>query len=419
MTLASTNAKEKSIARATATKNPPPVIEKAAQKSKGDSTATANGTQAGVTASKTAVTNAGAKMFFVLLIIGASSQTTGGNNITVCDCGRAENHTVWSADLCMTWRKTRTTSGYFFGSFDTIDTMVTSVTTVDECRQLVKSHVCDGNKMTELNENAYEFKGNPTQKGTWMQEVIETKKNCATKKILLHRDCLTCPVMSPFGVLTNKTDETAVVSRDITIFWETPTLQRDEKCKLKKVTSATGTTSKQYDGSFKLIDEINQLEFHYDGKTYEFCNHTFHKLANLKNAYIELPKLAKKEGMLLFNRQHGMCLSFQTLELDQCRPVEEQWYKISQTLVVQSFKDPSSCMGFVDHELQRTNKRCDMQKMPHQGELTRKDYRPKIIPLFWNPQTKALTDGVYCLEAYRDKRVEAVNCSKTKTNQQG
>ncbi|EFX64059.1 hypothetical protein DAPPUDRAFT_118580 [Daphnia pulex] len=90
MTLASTNAKEKSIARATATKNPPPVIEKAAQKSKGDSTATATGTQAGVTASKTAVTNAGAKMFFVLLIIGASSQTTGGNNITVCDCGRAE-----------------------------------------------------------------------------------------------------------------------------------------------------------------------------------------------------------------------------------------------------------------------------------------------------------------------------------------
>ncbi|EFX72223.1 hypothetical protein DAPPUDRAFT_110964 [Daphnia pulex] len=389
-------------------------------------------------------------MFFVLLIIGASSQTTGGNNITVCDCGRAEviglmdinlpsycndkitstqsvmeayefyvteePHTMWSADLCMTWRKTRTTTGYCFGSFDTIDTMVTSVTTADECRQLVKSHVCDGNKMTELNENAYEFKGNPTQKGTWMQEVIETKKNCATKKILLHRDCLTCPVMSPFGVLTNKTDETAVVSRDITIIWETPTLQKDEKCKLKKVTSATGTTSKQDDGSFKLIDEINQLEFHYDGKTYdEFCNHTYHKLANLKNAYIELHKLAKKEGMLLFNRQHGMCLSFQTLELDQCRPVEEQWYKISQTLVVQSFKDPSSCMGFVNHELQRTNKRCDMQKMPHEGELTRKDYRPKIIPLVWNPQTKALTDGVYCLEAYKDKRVEAIKHQKELT----
>ncbi|EFX65902.1 hypothetical protein DAPPUDRAFT_116854 [Daphnia pulex] len=301
--------------------------------------------------------------------------------------------------------------------------MVTSVTTADECRQLVKSHVCDGNKMTELNENAYEFKGNPTQKGTWMQEVMDTKKNCETKKILLHRDCLTCPVMSPFGVLKNKMDETSVVSRDVTIIWETPILQKDENCKLKKVTSATGTMTKQDDGSFKLVDEINQLEFHYEDKTYEFCNHTFHKLANLKNAYIELPKIAKKEGMLLFNRQHGMCLSFQTLELDQCRPVEEQWYKISQTLVVQSFKDSSSCMGFVDHELQRTNERCDMQKLPYKGDLVRKTYRPKIVPLVWNPQTKALTDGVYCFEAYKDKRVEAAAmannlpiCSRLKPN---
>jgi hypothetical protein len=271
--------------------------------------------------------------------------------------------------------------------------------------------------MTELNENAYEFKGNPTQKGTWMQEVIETKKNCATKKIKLHRDCLTCPVMSPFGVLTNKTDETSVVSRDVTIIWETPTLQKDEKCKLKKVICATGTATKQDDGSFKLVDEINQLEFHYEDKTYEFCNHTFHKLANLKNGYIELPNRAKKEGMQLFNRQHGMCLSFQTLELDQCRPVDEQWYKISQTLVVQYFKNPTFCMGFFDHKLQRIKESCDKQKLPYIGDSGRKNYRP-IIPLVWNPQTKALTDGVYCLEAYEDKRVKAVNCSPTKTNQQ-
>jgi hypothetical protein len=58
--------------------------------------------------------------------------------------------------------------------------------------------------MTKLNENAYEYKGSPTQKGTWMQEITETKKNCATKKIFLHRDCLTCPVMSSFGVLKTK-----------------------------------------------------------------------------------------------------------------------------------------------------------------------------------------------------------------------
>ncbi|EFX61347.1 hypothetical protein DAPPUDRAFT_340063 [Daphnia pulex] len=50
MTLASSNAKEKSDARAAATKNPQPIIENEAQESKGDSAATATGTQARVTA---------------------------------------------------------------------------------------------------------------------------------------------------------------------------------------------------------------------------------------------------------------------------------------------------------------------------------------------------------------------------------
>jgi hypothetical protein len=97
--------------------------------------------------------------------------------------------------------------------------------------------------------------------------------------------------------------------------------------------------------------------------------------------------------------------------------VDEQWYKISQTLVVQYFKNPTFCMGFFDHKLQRTKESCDKQKLPYIGDSGRKNYRP-IIPLVWNPQTKALTDGVYCLEAYEGKRVKAVNCSPTKTNQQ-
>ncbi|EFX71983.1 hypothetical protein DAPPUDRAFT_111188 [Daphnia pulex] len=158
MTLASTNAKAKSNARVTATKNPPPVIENAAQGSKRDSAATATGTQARVTNSKTAVKN-------------ADVLRTTHHRREFSNDGRKQHYRMRLRTRYTTRR------GYFFGSFDTIDTMVTSVTTVDECRQLVKSHVCDGNKMTKLNENAYEFKGNPTQKGTWMQEGLQTQNN--------------------------------------------------------------------------------------------------------------------------------------------------------------------------------------------------------------------------------------------------
>ncbi len=216
--------------------------------------------------------------------------------------------------------------------------------------------------------------------------------------------------MSPFGVLTNKTEVTTVITRDVTITWEDPIIQKDEKCKLKKVISATGVKTKQDDGSFKIIDELNQLEFHYEERPYDFCNHTFYKLSNLRNAYIELPKIADQQAMLLFNRQHGMCLSYKTLKLVQCQPVEEQWYKLSQTMVILSFKDPSSCLGFIDYELQHTSKQCKMGQYPY--------YKPWPIPLVWNPKTKQITNGMHCLEAYKDLRVEAVNCSDSKTNQQ-
>jgi hypothetical protein len=269
--------------------------------------------------------------------------------------------------------------------------------------------MCDGNKMKEVSKNLYEYRRNPKEKGTWMQKITETKKNCATKKVILHRDCLTCPVMSPFGVLTNKTEVTTVITRDVTITWEDPILQKDEKCKLKKVISATGVKTKQDDGSFKLIDELNQLEFHYEERPYDFCNHTFFKLSNLRNAYIELPKIADQQAMLLFNRQHGMCLSYKTLKLVQCQPVEEQWYKLSQTMVILSFKDPSSCMGFIDYKLQHTSKQCIMERYPY--------YKPWPIPLIWNPKTKQITNGMHCLEAYKDLRVEEVNFSDSKTNQ--
>jgi hypothetical protein len=82
--------------------------------------------------------------------------------------------------------------------------MSTTVTTKEECKQLVNTHMCDGNKMKEVSKNLYEYRRNPKEKGTWMQKITETKKNCATKKVILHRDCLTCPVMSPFGVLRTK-----------------------------------------------------------------------------------------------------------------------------------------------------------------------------------------------------------------------
>ena len=88
------------------------------------------------------------QMSTLILFIGGAFHSTLGNNITVCDCGRAEviglmdvqqpsycdktvtmvnpvitnydfyvvqePHSVWTGDMCMTWRKERKITGYFF-----------------------------------------------------------------------------------------------------------------------------------------------------------------------------------------------------------------------------------------------------------------------------------------------------------------
>jgi hypothetical protein len=76
-------------------------------------------------------------------------------------------------------------------------------------------------------------------------------------------------------MVTNESDVTSYLSRDSTINWKTPHLEEEEQFKLKRRNSATGIITKIKDGSLKLNDESNQLEFHYKEGKLLFCNHNF------------------------------------------------------------------------------------------------------------------------------------------------
>jgi hypothetical protein len=376
-------------------------------------------------------------MLTLILFIGGAFHSALGNNITVCDCGRAEviglmdvqqpsycdktvtmvnpvtinydfyvvqePHSVWTGDMCMTWRKERKITGYFFGSFDTIDTMSVLTTTPSECARMVETRECAGNKMTQQDTDVYTYDKTPTGVGTWMQTVVETTTNCATRKIVLKKDCLACPVVSPYGSLTNNSDATSYLGRDSTIIWKTPHLEDEERCKLKRVNSATGIVTKIGDGSLKLVDESNQLEFHYKAETLLFCNRTFHKLANIQNAYIEFPNKTIVDGLPLFNRQHQRCLDQSTRKLEQCGNIRQQLFTISRTLTIHPV-DGDGCLVFGSYGALRA----------YEGHSIRSTGRC----LVWNQQTKQLTDGKYCLEAFSDIKVERSDCSLEKPNQQ-
>ena len=55
---------------------------------------------------------------------------------------------TWPGDICLSWRKTKKITGYFFGSFDTEHLEQVLQVIPEKCWRMVLFNDCDGNKMT-------------------------------------------------------------------------------------------------------------------------------------------------------------------------------------------------------------------------------------------------------------------------------
>jgi hypothetical protein len=190
-------------------------------------------------------------LFLGTLVLCGTFQMASTLNITVCDCGQAEvkglmdiqqplycdknldneksvvenynfyvteePHAIWKGHMCMTWVKQRVVTGYFFASYDTVDSMSIQTLSTIECQNMVETHDCDGNKMKEISPNLFSYKASPNGKGTWMQTKVEKIKNCIVQEITLKKDCRTCPITSAFGILTNDSNASSAITHDSTI----------------------------------------------------------------------------------------------------------------------------------------------------------------------------------------------------------
>ena len=179
------------------------------------------------------------------------------------------------------------------------------------------------------------YKASPKGEGSWMRTVTYAIKNCVVQKISLKKDCLNCPITSPFGILTNKSDTSFVITHDATIIWTPPVLNQDEKCSLKRVHKGTAVITKLENGNFKLIDETNQLEYHYRPEIISICKHNFHKLLNIETAYIQLPDNTQKDATRFFNQKYQTCLSYPSPAHEKCISSPSQKFILKPNLLIQ------------------------------------------------------------------------------------
>ena len=305
-----------------------------------------------------------------------------------------EPHTTWKGHLCMIWLKERKVTGFFFGSYDTVDSMSIKTVSTAECKNLIDTHDCDGNRMEETSPRLFSYKASPKTVGSWMQTLTDVIQNCVVQEITLKKDCLDCPITSPFGILTNSSNATSVITHDATVVWELPKLNEDEKCSLKRVHVGSGVITKFEDDSLKFIDEANQLEFHYKSETTRICDHTFHKLTTIDNAYIQFPEKINKTWYTLYNPHTHSCLTRNNFQQSACSTVDEQ-----QRFVL-----------LVDLSLHPTGKdsECFFFSLISFGIAT--CTLIEADKLVWNPETKQITDGKQCLAARNNMTVSSTKC---------
>ncbi len=310
-----------------------------------------------------------------------------------------EPHVTWKGHLCMAWLKERKVTGYFFWSYNTVDSMSIQTMSAIECQSLVETHDCAGNKMEETSQNTFSYKASPKNEGSWMQTEVETIRNCVTQEIILKKDCINCPITSPFGILTNNTNATAVITHDATIVWNLPTASEDELCSLKLIHQGTGVTTKMEDESLKFVDESNQLEFHYNPETFKICTHTFHKLLNIDNAYIQFPEKVNKTWFNFYNSHTQTCIQQNTAKQAQCTTTDsKQRFMLYQDLTIQPAEEPKdkTCYSFSRTSIIRVI--CDFQIVSNRK-------------LVWNPETTQITDGEKCLVAGKNQTLFPSDCA--------
>ncbi len=268
-----------------------------------------------------------------------------GVNITICDCNtpkaiglldaelpsycqtsvtvqpiikkyqffiKEEPHAHWEGYVCRTWIKTKKIVGYFFGAYDTTFTTSSRPVTEKECWEMAQYQRCFENSM-EGEVDSFSFTTPPEGEGAWMQIKTYGLINCMLQKITIRKDCLHCPITSPFGLLTNNSGVSFVRHHDSIIVWDASKANISGQCNLKILQLGSGLVYKVDSNSLKLVDSASQLEYFYYENVETICTKSLHKLKNLDSAYLQI---IAQDWSHISNVDTKLCLDTNLEEVD-------------------------------------------------------------------------------------------------------
>jgi hypothetical protein len=153
--------------------------------------------------------------------------------------------------------------------------------------------MCDTNTMTK-DGNTLKSLQEPNGEGQWMTTKTFTAKNCATQIITLRKECHNCRVISPFGNLTNSSNDEFATHNDLTIVWNKPDPNQELECDFKTIWPGTGnlTTGKNQS---KLEDAKYQLQVLFHNNSKLCTNETVYPVLGVPDTYVTIGKRSSRQ----------------------------------------------------------------------------------------------------------------------------
>ena len=184
---------------------------------------------------------------------------------------------------CVAWEEKKTIEGFFLGGFDTTFETITKSVTVDECKRMARFHECGGpNIKMSVEDGNYVYNVKPDCKGKYWSTNHCMTTNCVLSPVTLSQACANCSITSPYGKLTNNSEETSAIHGHRTFIWEPRIKPNPRTCRMRLIHSGSGRVNSIQDGKKeRLVDKNSQLEFHYEKNLDERLRHEYCDIGNI------------------------------------------------------------------------------------------------------------------------------------------
>ncbi|XP_055357449.1 uncharacterized protein LOC129602458 isoform X1 [Paramacrobiotus metropolitanus] len=147
---------------------------------------------------------------------------------------------LFTGSACRMIMKSTIQEGFFFGGYNSQNFEIALPVTADQCREMARTKVCNGNEMTKSGRS-WVYDAIPVVDRRWNQFRRADVVTCLLENVTLETTCDDCPVLSTTGEISSSIRAEFSVHPHVTYVWDTD--KNLTKCRINTVLNSEDSCS--------------------------------------------------------------------------------------------------------------------------------------------------------------------------------